>query len=101
MPGQQTYEAIRLLISAKVQALMEKRLILVEDVQQVIEHAERTGARFQNRDSGHLLAGYKPASVTYWAEYTPAADAGEGSGRSFVVHNAYSHRMDIEKSGQR
>lgn len=111
MPGQQTYEAIRLLISAEVQKLMEKRLILVEDVQQVIEHAERTGAGFLNRDNGHLLAGYKPASVTYWVEYTPAtdpslcsgcrADAGEESGRGFVVHNAYSHRMEIEKSGQR
>ena len=101
MPAQQTYEAIRLLISAEVQDLMERRLILVEDVQRVIEHAERTGVRFLNRDSGHLLAGYKPASVTYWVEYAPADETGEGSGHTFVVHNAYSHRMEIEKSGQR
>ncbi len=101
MPGQQVYEAIRLLMSAEVQELMERRLILVEDVQQVIEHAERTGASFLNRDSGRLLAGYKPASVTYWVEYAPADEAGEGSGHTFVVHNAYSHRMEIEKSGQR
>ncbi len=101
MPGQQTYEAIQLLISAEVQEQMERRLILVEDLQQVIEYAERTGAKFLNRDSGHLLACYKPASVTYWVEYTPAPNAGAGSERSFVVHNAYSHRMEIGKSAQR
>ncbi len=91
-----SYEAIQLVIPPGVQEQMEKRLILVEDIQQVIEHAERTGARFQNRANGHFLAGHKPASVTYWVEYTP--EAREGGQRRFVIHNAYSHRMVVETS---
>lgn len=101
MPGQAAYEAIQLVISAEVQEQMEKRLILVEDIQQVIEFAERTGARFLNSDSGHLLACHKPGSVTYWVEYTPAADTAGGGKPTFIVHNAYSHRMEVGKGGPR
>jgi glutamate synthase (NADPH) small chain len=93
------HETIRLHIAAEVQARLDERLILVEDVQQVIEFAERTGAKLLNRESGHFLAGYKPSSVTYWVEYTPA-DVGGGSEHGFVVHNAYSHRMEIGQGAQ-
>jgi hypothetical protein len=34
------------------------------------------------------LAHHRPNAVTYWVEYTPQDDA-------FVVHNAYSHRMQV------
>jgi len=71
-----------------VQQMIEDRLILVEDIQKVIEYAERTGKRMVNAASGHYLAFYKPTSVTYWVEYTPQEDA-------FRIHNAYSHRMEI------
>ena len=98
MPDQPSYESIRLLISPEVRQRMEERLILVEDVQQVIEHAERSGARFQNRQSGHYLAGHKPAAVTYWVEYSPLPAPGQGQEPQFVVHNAYSHRMTVESS---
>jgi glutamate synthase (NADPH/NADH) small chain len=43
-----------------------------------------------NASSGHYLAYYKPVSVTYWVEYTPQDGA-------FLVHKAYSHRMEIEQ----
>ena len=98
MPGQPSYASIRLLIAPEVRQRMEDRLILVEDLQQVIEYAERTGARFQNRQSGHYLAGHKPGAVTYWVEYSPAEGAGGKKERQFVVHNAYSHRMSVETS---
>ncbi|OQB27074.1 MAG: NAD-dependent dihydropyrimidine dehydrogenase subunit PreT [Chloroflexi bacterium ADurb.Bin180] len=98
MPDQPSYESIRLLISPEVRQRMEERLILVEDVQQVIEHAERSGARFQNRQSGHYLAGHKPAAVTYWVEYSPLPASGQDQEPQFVVHNAYSHRMTVESS---
>jgi glutamate synthase (NADPH/NADH) small chain len=86
MPDQAAYEAIQLQISAEVRARLEERLILVEDIQQVIEFAERAGARFLDADTGRYLASHRPASVTYWVEYSPQGDG-------FVVHNAYSHRM--------
>ena len=86
--GQASYEAIRLLVADDVQARLEERLILIEDIQRVIEHAERTGSKLLNPATSHLLAYYKPTAVTYWVEYAPQEDA-------FVVYNAYSHRMEI------
>lgn len=88
MDGQESYEAIKLIISAEVQQRLEDRLILVEDIQRVIEYAERTGHKLHQPKTGHLLAHHRPTSVTYWVEYSPQEDA-------FVVHNAYSHRMEI------
>ena len=100
MPARPTYEEIELVIPAAVLSQMESRLILAEDVQQVIEHAERTGARFQNRSSGHLLAGHRPGKVTYWVEYSPDAGTGQEERNRFVVHNTYSHRMEVGEGVQ-
>ncbi len=72
----------------EVRLLMEKRMILPQDVEQVIYWAEKTGKKFVSSLTGHFLAHYAPASVTFWVEYSPA-DGG------FVIHNAYSHRMEI------
>jgi glutamate synthase (NADPH/NADH) small chain len=79
---------IQLQLSEEVAARVDERLILEEDIRQVIAYAERTGNRFLNPATGHYLAYYKPANVTYWVEYTPT-DAG------YCIHNAYSHRMEI------
>ena len=67
---------------------MEDRQILVNDVSQVIDYAERSGNKLKNNVTDHYLAYYQPASVTYWVEYKPQADG-------FVVCNAYSHRLVI------
>jgi NADPH-dependent glutamate synthase beta subunit-like oxidoreductase len=88
MPEPGAYEAIRLILPEAVQQMVEERLILVEDMQKVIEYAERTGKRMLNPGTGHYLAYFKPTSVTYWVEYTPQEGA-------FLVHKAYSHRMEI------
>jgi hypothetical protein len=84
----QSYESIKLVIPPDIQLRLETRLILVEDLQKVIEYAERSGARLLNRKTGHYLAYYKPTTVTYWVEYSPQGD-------TFVIHNAYSHRMEV------
>jgi hypothetical protein len=91
MPEQAAFESIRLVLPDDVQKQVEDRLILVEDMQKVIENAERTGKRMFNNSTQHYLAYFKPASVTYWVEYAPQADG------SFLVHKAYSHRMEIGK----
>jgi Fe-S oxidoreductase len=88
MPDRQDFEAIQLILPEPVQKLVEDRLILVEDMQKVVEYAERTGKRMLNAANGHYLAYYRPSSVTYWVEYTPQENA-------FLVHKAYSHRMEI------
>jgi Fe-S oxidoreductase len=91
MPEQASFESIRLVLPDDVQKQLEERLILVEDMQKVVEYAERTGKRMFNNSTKHYLAYFKPASVTYWVEYTPQTDG------SFLIHKAYSHRMEIGK----
>lgn len=90
----QGHEMIRLNISDTVRQLMEERLILIEDLQQVIGTAEATGYKLLDPVTGHFIAHLKPASVTYWAEYSVGED-------EFVVHNAYSHRMEITEDVKR
>lgn len=94
MDGKEPYESIRLIITPDVQKLLDERLILVEDIQQVIEYAERTKKRLLNKKTGRFLAYFKPAAVTYWVEYTPQGD-------EFVVYKAYSHRMEIGEEKNR
>ena len=93
MGGAQAYESIRLIIADEVRVKLEQRLILTEDIQRVIEYAERTGRRLLNQGTGHTLAYFKPTSVTYWVEYLRQADG-------FAIYNAYSHRMEVPGSGQ-
>ena len=82
------YQKIKLEISEEAAELMEQRRILIEDLQRVIQHAEATGDRLFHPPSGHYKAAYAPFKVTFWVEYTVA-------GQSFVVHNAYAHRMEV------
>jgi len=86
------YRTIKLLLNKKVEQIMEDRLILREDIQQVIELAERTGIKFINPDNGHSLAHFRPVKVTYWVEYNPQEQGLE-------VLNVYSHRMEILEDG--
>lgn len=76
-------------LSDEVLARLEDRLILVEDIQQVLAYAERTGRSLLNTETGHYLTHYRPATVTYWVEYLPRGE------NRYMVLNAYSHRMDV------
>ena len=89
------FSNIQLIFSEKVQERLEQRLILQEDIQRVIEHAEQTGQKLFNKNNGHLLTYYQPQNVTYWVEYSPSEES-ESEVQIFVIHNAYSHRMVIE-----
>lgn len=82
-------QSLKLSISPEVLELMEQRMILVEDVQKVIAHAETTGEKLLNAETGRFLASYRPAAVTYWVEYS-------AQNEEFTVHNVYSHRMEIK-----
>jgi glutamate synthase (NADPH) small chain len=80
------WQAIGLHIPTEVREVLDARKILVEDLQQVIHHAEETGEKLCHGGSGRYKASYCPRVVTFWVEYSP-----RGSG--FEVHAAYSHRM--------
>ncbi len=75
-------------ISEDVKKILEERLILEEDIQNVLRHASATGLSLVNPATKHLLAYFCPAYVTYWVEYSLDGD-------TYTIHNAYSHRMTI------
>jgi NADPH-dependent glutamate synthase beta subunit-like oxidoreductase len=80
---------IELILSAEVQADLEKKLILLDDVRQTIRHAESSGEKLLDNKTGRFIASFRPVSMTYWVEYTVE------DGR-YTVHRAYSHRMQLE-----
>jgi Fe-S oxidoreductase len=80
--------SLKLQISEDVRLLLEKRMILIEDVRRTIEYAESTGDKLENPTTGRSLASFRSACVTYWVEYSAQGD-------EFVVHDAYFHRMEV------
>ncbi|HOD76486.1 MAG TPA: hypothetical protein PKJ17_10685 [Syntrophorhabdaceae bacterium] len=81
-------EGKRLLIDADVQAVLEKRGIREEDIQEVLDFGEETGNVYMHPDTGHLLSYFTPATTTYWVEF--GRDGG-----AYRIYRAYSHRMEI------
>ncbi len=79
---------MKLNISEPVRQLMERRMILVKDLERVIDWAESTGNKLVSRETGRFLAHHTLATVTYWVEYSPEDDG-------LVIHNTYCHRMLI------
>lgn len=79
---------LNIVLSEKIKDLMEKRWILLQDIEQVIENAEATEDKFVNPENGHYLAKKVLVNVTCWVEY-------EKTEESYIVHNAYSHRMEV------
>lgn len=79
---------IKLLFYNEVKVELENRQILVENIRKVINHAEKTGNRLINRETGHYLACNRELNVTFWVEYALQEDG-------YLIYNAYSHRMEI------
>jgi len=79
---------VKVIIPDSVRQVMEERRILVDDVIAVVVSAESGGNKMQDLASGRYVAYFRPVSVTYWVEYSPQEDG-------FLVHNAYSHRIEI------
>jgi hypothetical protein len=84
----QPYESIEVHFTEPASKNMEARRILKSDVQKVLHQARQSGIRFVHGETGHYLASFRPAIVTYWVEY-------EQQGDVFLVHNAWYHRMRI------
>jgi NADPH-dependent glutamate synthase beta subunit-like oxidoreductase len=82
------HEKIELRMTDEVRKRIDGRRILENDVRRVIDHAEKSGKRLKNPETGRFLAYLQSGNVTFWVEYTPAEIG-------FTVHNAYCHRMNI------
>ena len=76
-------------IAPEVLSIMDKRLILVADVEDALSRAlDDSGERFYNTVDDCYLISIRKQFVTYWVVYTQDS-------QSIKVLNAYSHRMDI------
>ena len=87
-PAKGEVEAIPLILSSEIRALMETRRILATDIQKVIAHAQSGGRFLKNPKTGRMLAYFRPMNVTFWVEYSNEA-------AGVAVHNLYCHRMEI------
>jgi Fe-S oxidoreductase len=87
--GPRPPESVALVLPPSVAATLQRRMILEADVRKVIAHAEATGDRAEDPATGHVIAALRPAHVTFWVEYAEAAGG-------YAVHDAYSHRMDVQ-----
>lgn len=88
MPESQWHNEIVLEISDDVADILDRRRILAEDLQQVLHHAEQAGIRLYHPETKRFKASFKHYNTTFWVEYTP-------SETGYVIHNAYSHRMEV------
>jgi hypothetical protein len=87
-PSMKAHEEIRLILSPEAADLIEKRRILVEDLQQVICAAEKGGGVAVHPQTGRRRASHRPFRATVWVEYSKTPEG-------YVVHTAYTHRMEI------
>ena len=78
----------RLIIGTELARKISCDLILEENILDVIESCEASGKKLVK--DGRYVAHEKRGIITYWVEYSPSGDG-------FEVHNAYSHRMQIEE----
>lgn len=82
------YQKMILHVEPEVMKTIDRRRILENDLRQVITHAEQTGKRLLNRQSGCYRAYLKLGNTTFWVDY-------KAEGEGFRVNNAYCHRMNI------
>jgi len=87
-PAMAEHARIHLLIAPEVAELIEKRRILVEDIQRVIHEAEKSGTAVVHPRTGRLKAFFRPYRATIWVEYSPGPEG-------YRVHTAYSPRMAV------
>ena len=80
---------VSLVIADAVRADIERKLLLIEDIAEVIAEAERTGCKLKDRTTGRLTASGRIGTVTTWVEY-------EAGTAGFIVHRVYGHRMQVE-----
>ena len=69
--------------------LMDNRMILTDDVIEVLDDYRKTGEAILDSDSGLIVARKRIGNATFWVKFTEPAE------NSYLVHSAYSHRMNV------
>jgi NADPH-dependent glutamate synthase beta subunit-like oxidoreductase len=84
-------EEIVLEIPGDLRQVLDRRRILIQDLREVVRHAEASGEKLRHPGTGRFKAVKKVVNTLFWVEYSP-------SGGAFRIHNAYSHRMEVARS---
>ena len=87
--GTELTQMNNLIIPDEIWRIMDERYILLEDVEKVIQNAQKTGERFYNPENGSYLANQRIGDVTYWVCYCE-------QGEAIHVLHVYSHRMEVK-----
>ncbi|TIH12525.1 4Fe-4S ferredoxin [Marinifilum sp. JC120] len=82
------YESIALEFTEEAHKMMEKRRILLSDVQKTLHAVQDSRQVLKNTETGHKLVQFRPVTVTYWVEY-------EMKNGTYLVHRVWSHRMRV------
>ena len=69
--------------------MMDQRMILTEDVENVLRSMRQTGEAVLDGESGLIIARARLGNTTFWVGFT------EDGADSYTVHRAYSHRMQV------
>jgi glutamate synthase (NADPH) small chain len=83
-----TIYSFSLHLSDAIIALMEKRFILLSDIEKVVDHSLTCKERFYNPETLDFLARLRVNNVTFWVKY-------EEHGSDITVKDVYSHRMEV------
>ena len=86
------WQALRLVLSEPVAALLEERRILDDDIQRVLFQAKEQGKYFAHGENGRKVASARLGEVTFWVEYWEENEI-------FHINRAWSHRMLIGGGG--
>lgn len=78
-------------ITDEITAMMEKRFILLSDVEKVIDNSLTHKERFFNPETSDFLARLRVQNVTYWVKY-------DENGSDITIKDVYSHRMEVVES---
>ncbi len=81
---------LNFVIPQEIWKTMEERLILFEDIEEVIIHSRISRERFFNPDDSSYLSYLRIKNVTYWVRYAEQEDG-------IHITSVYSHRMDVVK----
>lgn len=81
----------RLIIGEEVQKKLDGDYLLAEDVEKVIEEAERTGKKIRDEERNLYICYGKMGHMTCWAEYRT-------EGQKIILCSVYAHRMSIAES---
>jgi Fe-S oxidoreductase len=82
--------AMDLSLSAALAQRVSNDLILHEDIIATIIYCETSGNRLRKNSNNHFIGHLRRGYVTYWVEY-------EVTGNTYLVHNAYCHRMMLQE----